>query len=162
MSEAEFILQELKFRGQTLAFAESCTGGKLSGAFSEVPGASAVFVGSIVSYSNTLKQNILGVSPSLLKTLGAVSDATALAMAKGVKRLTLSSWAVSITGIAGPSGGTEQKPVGTVWFALVGPGIEVTEKKIFNGDRSQIQKQSVEFATNFLKRNINGSARMRC
>ncbi|MBY0316213.1 MAG: CinA family protein [Bdellovibrionales bacterium] len=150
----DLILSELTLRGQRLSLAESCTGGLLSGKLVGTSGISAVYLGGVVAYSNEIKEKVLGVSPSLIKTLGAVSDATALAMARGVKRLTGSSWAVSITGIAGPNGGTDKKPVGTVWFAVVGPGIEVAEKKLFSGDRSQIQKQSVDFALDLLKRNI--------
>ena len=150
----DLILSELTLRGQRLSLAESCTGGLLSGKLVGTSGVSAVYLGGVVAYSNEIKEKVLGVSPSLIKTLGAVSDATALAMARGVKRLTGSSWAVSITGIAGPNGGTDKKPVGTVWFAVVGPGIEVAEKKLFSGDRSQIQKQSVDFALDLLKRNI--------
>lgn len=147
----EDLLKTLKSRGETVSFAESCTGGQLSAEFSRQAGISAIFVGSVVSYSNEVKQSLLGVSPSLLKTMGAVSDVVAAAMAKGVKHLTHSTWAVSITGIAGPDGGSVEKPVGTVWFAIVGPGIEVAEKKVFAGDRSQIQQAAVNFAIELLK-----------
>lgn len=146
----------LKERGETLAFAESCTGGKLSGQLVSLEGVSSVYLGSIVAYANAIKQDVLKVPSTLIKTVGAVSDPVALAMARGVRNLTKSSWAVSITGIAGPSGGTETKPVGTVWFAVVGPGLERTYHKQFTGDRQQIQDQSVNFAIETLMTHLKG------
>src|SRR5690606_25922480 len=119
----ENIAKTLVERGQTLAFAESCTGGKISARIVTNSGASSYYLGSVVSYANSIKEDVLGVSPNLLRSVGAVSAPVALEMARGVKELTGATWALSVTGIAGPSGGTEAKPVGTVWFGVLGPGV---------------------------------------
>ena len=144
------ILEHLRLRKETLTFAESCTGGLLSSQVTSLPGVSDVFMGSFVTYSNRMKRNILGVPPHILSTLGAVSRPVALHMAVGAKALTDTSWAVSITGIAGPTGGTDKKPVGTVCFAIVGPGIEWTSLESFTGTRNQVQQSSADFAIRWL------------
>jgi nicotinamide-nucleotide amidase len=113
-------------RNRTLAIAESCTGGLISKRLVDIPGASNYFLGSVVSYSNALKEKFLGVNAEILNAFGAVSKETALAMAIGIKKETGATYAISTTGIAGPDGGTEDKPVGTVWIGLVG--------KDFNGE----------------------------
>ena len=139
------VTEKLRQRGQTLCLAESCTGGRVSSEIVALPGVSDVFVGSFVTYSNSMKREILGVPPQLLRTLGAVSPSTALSMARGAISQSRSTWAVGITGTAGPTGGTEQKPVGTVCFAIVGPGVEWTKTEVFPGSRKEIQKLSTEF-----------------
>lgn len=144
------LTQCLRERRETLSFAESCTGGLLSSQLTALPGVSDVFMGSLVTYSNRMKSEVLGVPTSLLKTLGAVSRPVALHMALGAKNLTKTTWAVSITGIAGPNGGTDRKPVGTVCFALVGPGIEKTSQQLFQGDRTEIQQASAQYAITWL------------
>lgn len=153
ISEIEEILKE---RLQTLAFAESCTGGLLAAEFVKRAGVSSYFLGGVVAYSNELKKNILGVSESLLRTVGAVSSPVALEMAYGLKSLTGATWTVSITGIAGPAGGSSEKPVGTVHIAVVGPGFEEARRNIFPGNRQQIQEASVKYAIEFLKQSIKG------
>ena len=145
------ILEHLRLRKETLTFAESCTGGLLSSQVTSLPGVSDVFMGSFVTYSNRMKRNILGVPPHILSTLGAVSRPVALHMALGAKALTDTSWAVSITGIAGPTGGTDTKPVGTVCFAIVGPGFEWTSQESISGSRIQVQQASAEFALTMLR-----------
>ena len=137
-------------REWTLSTAESCTGGLLAATLAQRSGISSVFVGSCVAYDYSAKKVLLNVPDHLLKTHGAVSSPVALAMAKNMRKSLNSSWAVSITGIAGPTGGTDDKPVGTVWIAVSGPGIEATEKKLIKGDRLVIQKQSAELALRFL------------
>ena len=137
-------------RGWTLSTAESCTGGLLAATLTQKPGISSVFVGSCVAYANLAKERLLNVPPYMLKAHGAVSSPVALAMAKNMRKSLGSSWAVSITGIAGPTGGTDDKPVGTVWIGVSGPGIEATEKKLIKGDRLTIQKQAAELALRFL------------
>lgn len=107
-----------KEQGKTLAFGESCTGGKIASLITTIPGASEFFLGSVVVYSNELKKNILGVSESTLLTFGAVSGETVQEMLDGVFKLTGADWAIAVSGIAGPSGGTPDKPVGTVWGAI--------------------------------------------
>lgn len=143
-------------RGQTLACAESCTGGLLSARLVDYPGVSSFYLGAVVSYANAAKEKVLHVPPELIKTVGAVSLPVALAMARGVKSQYSSSWAVSTTGIAGPTGGTKEKPVGTVCFGIVGPGIEYSEQKLFSGERSKIQEQSVDYALELLMKNLKG------
>lgn len=140
------MITSLRNRKETLCFAESCTGGLLSSQVTKQAGVSDVFMGSFVTYSNRMKREILGVPPHILSTVGAVSRTVALHMALGAKTLTETHWAVSITGIAGPSGGTDTKPVGTVCFAFVGPGFEKTTQESFTGSREEVQQQSVHFA----------------
>ena len=148
--KAEHLLQALKTREETVGFVESCTGGLLSADLTQVPGASEVFKGSIVSYSNESKAQIVGVSPEALETFGAVSEEVAKRMAQGGRIALNVDWCVSITGIAGPTGGTKEKPVGTVWFALIGPQVEKTFLAQFSGDRESVQKQSVAQAFDLL------------
>ena len=120
-SLASVVLAQLRRRGQTLAVAESCTGGGLGAELTAVPGASDVLLGGVIAYSNAVKSKVLGVPEALLDQVGAVSDPVAEAMAEGVRRLTGSDWSLAITGIAGPGGGTESKPVGLVHLAVAGP-----------------------------------------
>ena len=144
------LIQVLHQRAQTLSIAESCTGGLLSAQLTSFPEVSKVFLGGVVSYSNESKQNLLDVPGPLIKAAGAVSTPVALAMARGVREKFQSSWSISVTGIAGPSGGTPQKPVGTVCFAVLGPGIVESCTEVFSGARSEIQNSSAEFAVEFL------------
>jgi nicotinamide-nucleotide amidase len=115
------VVELLTKRKETLALAESCTGGYIAHLITSVPGASQVFLGSVVSYANDAKMKLLGVSENTLKHVGAVSEESALAMAAGAKALFGSDWALSTTGIAGPGGGTKRKPVGTLFFSIRGP-----------------------------------------
>ena len=140
------VIETLRQRGQTLCLAESCTGGLLASQIVALPGVSDVFMGSFVTYSNQMKRDILEVSPRLLKTMGAVSQTVALQMAQGTKHKSQAHWSASITGLAGPSGGTDKKPVGTVCFAIIGPGVQWTDTQFFSGSRTQIQELSAEFA----------------
>jgi len=133
-----------------IGFAESCTGGLLSSVFSSVPGVSDIFQGSIICYSNDIKLNILKVNAKTLEQFGAVSEQTAREMAIGAQKILAVDIVVSISGIAGPSGGSKDKPVGTVFFHFIGPGFEYGEKKLFAGSRLEIQNASVEFTINSL------------
>lgn len=148
------VISEIRARKLTLSFAESCTGGRLSASVAEFPGVSDIFLGSVVSYAYQAKVDLLGVSWDTLKSEGAVSEKIASQMAEGCRRCLKSSWSVAITGVAGPTGGTPDKPVGTVWFAVSGPNFDRAEKKLFSGDRVQIQQQSVEFALEFLLKSL--------
>jgi len=121
-SLASVVLDLLRRRGETLAVAESCTGGGLGAALAAVPGASDVFLGGVIAYANAVKRDLLGVSAGDLERWGAVSDPVAMAMAEGVRRTTGSDWSVAITGVAGPTGGSAEKPVGLVHIAVAGPG----------------------------------------
>lgn len=132
---------------QTLAVAESCTGGAISAAVTSVPGSSGYFKGGVVAYSNQVKNGLLGVKQSDIDAYGAVSQQVAQGMALGVLRLMDSDWAVATTGIAGPAGGSEAKPVGTVWIAVAGKnGTLVSEKFQFGPDRDRNVTRSVDSA----------------
>lgn len=144
------LITELRAKKLTVSFAESCTGGLLSAALTAVPGISDIFLGSVVSYAYQAKVDLLGVSWDTLKAEGAVSQKVAEQMAIGARERLKSDWSVAITGVAGPSGGTVDKPVGTVWFAIRGPKLDAAEKKCFSGERAQIQRKSVEFAMELL------------
>ena len=131
------LVRLLAERGETVACAESCTGGLIGARLTEVPGASAVFPGGIVSYSNRVKEELLGVRRSLLIEHGAVSRPVALAMALGVRRALASDWGVAATGIAGPDGGTDGKPVGTLHVAVAGPeGVSAHAHRLAVWDRA--------------------------
>ena len=140
------VVAALRERGENVSFAESCSGGLLSAYFTEMPGVSDVYLGSIVAYSYPVKIALLGVSASLLNTLGAVSLPVAREMAVGAHDRLHSDWAVSITGIAGPGGGSAEKPVGTVCFGVRGPGVEKVYQRVFDSDRRSIQEASCQFA----------------
>ncbi len=140
------LADKLKARGQTLATAESCTGGLLAGALTELPGSSAWFDRGWVTYSNHAKTQALGVPATLINTEGAVSEAVACAMAEGARRESGADYAVSVTGIAGPDGGSPAKPVGTVCFGWSTPKQTKTATQYFEGDRQQIRIQSVRYA----------------
>lgn len=138
-------------RGETVAAAESCTGGALSAKFTAMSGASEYFWGGVVSYDNSVKENVLGVSSENLKTYGAVSEQVARQMAEGVRRLCGTTYGISTTGIAGPTGGTPDKPVGTVWMAIAGPN--GTTAHLFRGgtQRAQNIERAATTAINLLR-----------
>lgn len=145
------IIDILKARRQSVTFAESCTGGGVAATFTAVPGASAVFNGSVVTYANEIKHRWLGVSEEVLATYGAVSEECVSQMLDGVKKLVQADYAVAISGIAGPDGGTPQKPVGTVYIGLLTPDFKEVEHHIFDGNREAIQRQSIARALTRLR-----------
>jgi len=157
-SLASVVLERLRQRGETLAVAESCTGGGLGAALAAVPGASDVFLGGVIAYANAVKEGLLGVPPELLAEHGAVSDPVAIAMAEGVRRRTGSDWALSVTGIAGPGGGSAAKPVGLVHVAVAGPNGSRSEALQFGPSRSRawIQTLSVGESLNRLRLELEG------
>ena len=150
MSVAEKLVALLKAQGLTCATAESCTGGGVGSAITAVPGSSAVFAGGDISYSNEVKRDVLGVSADILQNVGAVSSETAAQMAEGARRLLKTDLVVSLTGIAGPDGGSDEKPVGLVWFGLASKDGVRTEKVIFSGDRARVRAQAVTHALGML------------
>ncbi len=142
----EQIGERLKFRGQGLATAESCSGGLIAHRITNVPGSSAYFLGGVVSYSNDAKVSLLGVTPHTLQTHGAVSEAVAREMAEGARERFAADYTVACTGIAGPTGGTAEKPVGLVYIGAAGPGGTRVERCQFNGDRMSIKEQTADRA----------------
>ncbi|MDK2946343.1 MAG: nicotinamide-nucleotide amidase [Geotoga sp.] len=130
----------------TLALAESCTGGKLSDYITSKSGSSKFFKGSFITYSNELKNKILNVNLNTLNRFGAVSKECVLEMSKGLKNITNSDVCISISGIAGPTGGTKEKPVGTVYFGLIIDDEEYSFKKIFNGEREDVKEKAVYYS----------------
>ncbi|MDO8341801.1 MAG: nicotinamide-nucleotide amidohydrolase family protein [Cellvibrio sp.] len=139
--------EQLLQRNWRIATAESCTGGGVAAAITAIPGSSAWFEYGIVSYANAAKEKLLGVSSETLAREGAVSEAVVIEMARGVLALSGADIAVAISGVAGPSGGSPEKPVGTVWFAWAKATGEIkTELKFFDGDRVEVQKQAVVWA----------------
>lgn len=149
-STAQEIFDYFSKHKLTLSFAESCTGGLASAELVELPGISSIYLGSVVSYSDSMKKQILGVQAGTLQAHGAVSEEVALEMARGVQKVSGSHWAGAITGIAGPSGGSPDKPVGTVCFAVVGPNFVGETTQHFQGSRRKIQEESVKFLFGFL------------
>ena len=141
----------LTTRGETLAAAESCTGGALSAKFTAMSGASDYFWGAVVSYDNSVKENVLGVSHGDIETHGAVSEQVARQMAEGVRPVCGTTYGVATTGIAGPSGGSEEKPVGTVWMAVAGPNGTVAQKKVHGRLRAQNIDRASSAAINLLR-----------
>ena len=129
-----------------LATAESCTGGLIAQKITSVAGVSECFDCGVVTYSNEQKQKLLGVSAETLEKFGAVSMQTALEMCKGVKALSDADFGVSVTGIAGPGGGTPDKPVGTVWIGICGDNLHKAERFLFDGDRQQVRESTAEMA----------------
>ena len=156
-STAELVLDLLRERGLTLGTAESCTGGLLTARITEVPGASAVFLGSVVAYSDSVKRERLGVPADVLVAHGAVSAETAAAMAVGAREALGVDVAVSITGVAGPGGGTEEKPVGLVHLHAVGPEGELSRKLDFPGDRETIRLRAAVAALHLVRRLVTKS-----
>lgn len=144
-------------RGLTLATAESCTGGLLAGRVTSVPGASAVFMGGVVSYDNSVKRGLLGVTAETLESHGAVSAETATAMAEGVRARLGTSLGVSTTGIAGPSGAVPGKPVGTVFIAVSGLGGATARRHEFKGGRDSVRAQACDAALLMLIERIRNS-----
>ncbi|MDQ8037328.1 MAG: CinA family protein [Pedobacter sp.] len=136
----------LKGAGASLTTAESCTGGGIAEAVTRIPGSSAWFGQGWVTYSNKAKARELGVPTDLLRQHGAVSEAVVLAMAEGAASQAGATWAVAVSGIAGPDGGSADKPVGTVWLAWSGPEGVVAERCLFPGDRDAVRRQTVERA----------------
>lgn len=139
---------------QTISYAESCTGGLATAQLTDYSGASKVLRGSIVAYDNQVKIKQLGVDSSLIEKEGAVSQACALAMARGCRDLFLTDWAVAITGIAGPEGGSEEKPVGTVWLAVAGPNRLESQLLRLSGSRAKIRKIAALNAHNLVRKQL--------
>lgn len=144
----------LKARKQSLSLAESCTGGFLSHLITSVPGSSAYYIGGVVSYANAVKMEELGIPSDMLELNGAVSQPVAERMAQGVRAALRSDWAMATTGIAGPDGGTPEKPVGTVWIAVAGPDGVVSRLGNFPGARELVIERAAMSALNMLRKEL--------
>lgn len=143
----ETIAERLLARGQWLGTAESCTGGLIAKTLTDLAGSSAWFERGIVTYSNLAKQQLLGVPEALLDRYGAVSEQVAGAMAEGLLRQAPVDWSIAVTGIAGPGGGSTEKPVGTVWVAWAQRGREAqAQHLLFRGDRAAVRQQTLDAA----------------
>ncbi|MCB9190587.1 MAG: competence/damage-inducible protein A [Flavobacteriales bacterium] len=146
--------QLLRSAGQTVATAESCTGGLIAHKITSVTGASDYFLGSIVSYSNEVKVNSLGVSENVLKEFGAVSEQVVRQMAEGVRKQLKTDFGIATSGIAGPDGGTDEKPVGTVWIAVSGPSKTIAKRFQFGHNRGRNIEISANTALNMLRKEL--------
>lgn len=146
----------LKRREQTLSLAESCTGGYVSHLITSVPGSSAYYTGGVVSYANAVKMEELGIPAGMLELNGAVSRPVVEKMALGVREALRTDWSIALSGVAGPDGGTEEKPVGTVWMAVAGPGGVRSVKGFFPGTRDLVIQRSALAALNLLRKELEG------
>lgn len=146
---ASVVVAALRSARETLAVAESCTGGWLGREITSVPGASAAFWGGVIAYDNAAKTGLLSVSPDTIAFHGAVSESTAVEMAEGIAGLSSATWAIAVTGLAGPAGGTEDKPVGTVCVAVAGP-TRLCRTYRLSGEREEVRRQAVGRALDLL------------
>lgn len=153
-SVQQLVHQILTERGQTLAVAESCTGGTIASRFTAMPGSSAYFLAGVVSYSNESKRDVLGVDYDDIMRYGAVSEQVARQMAEGARRITGADYAISTTGIAGPAGGSVEKPVGTVWMAVATPERTIAMMRASGTDRGQIINRASAYAIEMLYKEL--------
>jgi nicotinamide-nucleotide amidase len=157
---ATALVSELTATGQTVATAESCTGGWIAKTITDIPGSSAVFSYGVVAYADAVKQSLLGVSEATLENYGAVSEAVVREMATGVLERSGAQIGVAVSGIAGPDGGSEDKPVGTVWFAWAlrhnGDVVLATDCQRFDGQRDDVRRLSVVHAIQGIRVRLQG------
>lgn len=147
LQAATALLSECRNRGLMLATAESCTGGLIAAVLTEIAGSSDVVDRGFVTYSNSAKSDMLGVPPELIEANGAVSGPVAASMAAGALGRSNAHLTIAVTGVAGPSGGTASKPVGTVWFGMgIRDGVSTTERQVFPGDRAAVREATVMHA----------------
>jgi nicotinamide-nucleotide amidase len=159
---AAVVIDACRGRGLTIAVAESCTGGMLGERITRIPGSSDAFVGGVIVYANELKTRLLDVPAAMLREHGAVSEQVALAMADGACAEASVQVGVSITGIAGPTGGSAEKPIGTVFIACIGPSKRMVEKYLFGGTREQIQESAAQAALVLLWKMLTGDSQVHC
>lgn len=153
--EHKQIIEKLIKKGITVATAESCTGGLIASEITAVPGSSSVFGYGMVTYSNEAKIKILGVREATLAAHGAVSSETAYEMAKGLKQLSGADVAISVTGIAGPGGGSEEKPVGLVYMGIAYGNTIQTKKNLFSGNRDEVRQTTTTTALQWIAEQID-------
>lgn len=158
MAEAEALIEQCRARGILIATAESCTGGLVAALLTEIPGSSDVFERGFVTYANEAKHQLLGVSNSFLQQYGAVSEPVARAMAEGALAHSGARLSIAVTGIAGPGGGSVEKPVGLVYLASACAGKNtLVEKQQFSGNRSQIRLAAVQAALRLMEKQLTAS-----
>jgi len=148
------IINTLKEKNQTITFAESCTGGRIASEFTAISGASSVLMGSAVTYANEIKTAWLGVKEQTLIKHGAVSQECVEEMLSGILKMASADYAIAVSGIAGPTGGTKEKPVGTVYIGIETPKNKIVQRYLFQDDRDAIQKQATDTAIALLKNNL--------
>ena len=147
MQLSEKVGRALQAQGATVTTAESCTGGWIAKAITDIAGSSAWFERGFVTYSNEAKSQMIGVSEATLRENGAVSEPVVVEMAIGAPRAARADYAISVSGVAGPDGGSEEKPVGTVWFAFAtARGEGITRRECFSGDRDAVRRQATAYA----------------
>jgi nicotinamide-nucleotide amidase len=154
MSMAEIVFNQLSAKNQTLSIAESCTGGYISHQMTMLPGASKVFVGSVVSYSNSVKHHQLGVESTLFETVGAVSEQVVTQMVEGVRERLTTDYAIAVSGVAGPGGGSVEKPVGTVVIGVCNKDTTLVKTFHFIGDRMNVIGRANNMAFEMLRQLI--------
>jgi len=140
------IAEQLLIRKETIATAESCTGGLIGASFTELAGSSQWYLGGFVTYTNEMKHTFLGVPSEVFETVGAVSEECAREMSTGTRNVTGSDWSISVTGIAGPGGGSDDKPVGLVYISVASAVSVVVTRNLFDGDRESVRFQAREKA----------------
>lgn len=154
-SLAKILVLQLRCWNRTLAIAESCTGGMLSNAFTNIPGASKVFMGSVVAYTNASKVQMVDVPEPIIQQHGAVSAETAVALATGAAERFSADYALSVTGYAGPEGGTDQDPVGTIYSAYFAPSGVWSQRSVLTGDRLEVKRKAVVSTLDYARRTLN-------
>lgn len=158
-AQAKDVIGQLIARHETVATAESCTGGLIAGALTSVSGSSAAVYGGFITYANDAKTRMIGVPEALIAEHGAVSEAVARAMADGARKTSGTDWAVAVTGVAGPTGGTSEKPVGLVHFGLAGPDGTTHHRELFpDTGRDGIRQSTVLLALELLKARLDKSS----
>ncbi len=150
------LVKALLENNMNLATAESCTGGMIASKITSVAGSSGCFDCGVVTYSNEYKHKLIGVGEDTLAKYGAVSEETALEMCKGVRELANANIGISVTGIAGPTGGTPDKPVGTVWIGICGENVHKAFQFLFSGDRNMVRQQTTITALEMARRAVEG------
>ena len=151
---AEVVVDACRGKRLTLAVAESCTGGLLGARLTAIPGASDVFRGGVIAYDNDVKSETLGVPAALIEEHGAVSEPVVISMSAGARTVAGADLGVAITGVAGPSGGTSEKPVGTVWLALADRAAVTSRHIRFFGDRNEIRYRATQAALELIRRKL--------
>ena len=156
-AQVQVVGDSLRAKGWSVSCAESCTGGGVAFAFTSVSGSSDWFNQSWITYSNDAKKRTLGVSEQTLQEFGAVSKQTVKEMAEGVRRNSGAQLVVTVSGIAGPGGGSEEKPVGTVWFGFMCGAMPEQIKQVFSGDRDEVRQHAIAFAITHLVKMLSGN-----